>query len=89
MSRTTNNLAHGFAAALIGLILTGHALAFAVTELEKITAAIPDAGAHYGSAIAMDNDVLVIGAKDDDEGGSEAGAAYIYRLVNGHWVQEI
>ena len=89
MSKTTNNLRHGIAAALIGLMLTGPAPAFDITEFEKFTAAIPDAGAHYGSAIAMDNDVLVIGAKDDDEGGSEAGAAYVYRLVDGHWAQEI
>lgn len=89
MSTCTHGPWYVLVACSIGLSLAATAQALDITEFEKFTAASPDGGGHYGSAIAMDNDVLVIGAKDDDEGGSEAGAAYVYRLVDGHWINEI
>ncbi len=88
MSRRTSRMHRVIAGVIIGLVATGNALAFDLTEFQKIAASIPDPDAHFGSAIAIDNDVLVVGAKDDDEGGSLAGAAYVYRFINDHWAQE-
>jgi hypothetical protein len=51
---------------------------------------IPDAALHAGSALAIQDDVLVIGAGIDETGYQDidAGAAYIYRRSGSVWTQE-
>ncbi len=52
---------------------------------------LPDdatAGQHLGDALALDRDVLLVGAPFDDGAGTDAGAAYVFRRVGGAWVQE-
>lgn len=39
----------------------------------------------FGSSIAFGDDMLAIGAFKDDDAGSDAGSAYIYRRTNGDW----
>ncbi|MEN8247863.1 MAG: T9SS type A sorting domain-containing protein [Bacteroidota bacterium] len=43
----------------------------------------------YGIAVSMKNDLLVVGAYSDKTNGPFAGAAYIYKLTNGTWQQEV
>ncbi len=41
----------------------------------------------FGSAVAVDGDVAVIGAPEDDDLGHEAGAAYVWERQGGTWAQ--
>jgi FG-GAP repeat len=50
-----------------------------------ITAPTPTLDDHFGAAIAMSDDLLVVGASSDDCG---AGVAHVYRLSRGSWVHE-
>jgi hypothetical protein len=54
-------------------------------EIQKIVPAGLAAGDAFGSAIAIDGDVAVIGARLA-KGGN--GSAYVFRLVDGQWVEE-
>ncbi|MEW6746288.1 MAG: FG-GAP repeat protein [Planctomycetota bacterium] len=49
------------------------------TEIQQLVA--PDAASEmrFGSAVGLDGDVAVLGAWGDDERGSDAGSAYVYR----------
>jgi hypothetical protein len=38
--------------------------------------------------VAIDGDIAVIGAPYDDENGRESGSAYVFRYVDGEWVEE-
>jgi hypothetical protein len=42
----------------------------------------------FGEAVAISGDLLVAGAKYDNEAGHSAGAAYLFRNVGGVWRQE-
>jgi hypothetical protein len=37
-------------------------------------------GDFFGWSVALDGDIAVIGAKGDDDNGSSAGSAYVFRL---------
>ena len=54
-------------------------------EIQKIVPAGLAAGDAFGSAIAIDGDVAVIGARLA-KGGN--GSAYVFRLVDGQWVEQ-
>jgi len=45
------------------------------------------AGDRFGATAAIYGDQLLIGAPGDDEGNSNAGAAYLFRDAGGAWVQ--
>ncbi len=43
----------------------------------------------FGTSVAVDTDRIVVGAPFDDDGGSDAGAAYVFvRNNDGVWVEE-
>jgi hypothetical protein len=50
----------------------------------------PDGEAYdsFGRSVAVSNDVVLVGASGDDDGGSVAGAAYFFRLEGGQWTFE-
>ncbi len=54
----------------------------------KLTASDGQANALYGSALDVDGDVAVIGAKWDSENGTQAGAVYVYRYDGIVWREE-
>jgi hypothetical protein len=58
------------------------------TQEAKLTAATPENGANFGRSVALSNDTLVIGAQWDDEGGQDAGAAYVFRDNGTQWFEE-
>ena len=37
----------------------------------------------FGNSVAIDGDTVVVGAINDDDGGSESGAAYVFRTTDG------
>jgi len=43
----------------------------------------PAAGDGFGSAVALDGTLAVIGANSDDTGATDAGSAYVYDLISG------
>jgi hypothetical protein len=51
----------------------------------KITAAEGAAEDYFGISVSIDGDLLVIGAKGDDESDSDSGAAYIYKRDGLTW----
>ncbi len=43
---------------------------------------------HFGSAVAVAGDVVVIGVSGDDDSGTSSGSAYVFRHVGGEWIEE-
>ncbi|MCB8943691.1 MAG: DUF11 domain-containing protein [Ardenticatenaceae bacterium] len=59
-----------------------------ITETVKLVADNPTGGDLFGYAVDLDGDTLIVGAPQDDDGGVDAGAVYIYeRHLGGvnHW----
>lgn len=47
-------------------------------EVSRLTAPDGAQGDWFGYSVAVDSDTLVVGAKRDDDAGSESGAAYVF-----------
>jgi hypothetical protein len=60
--------------------------ALAQDELLKATPTLPNV--ELGYSIAIDGDTIVTGARYDDAGGIDAGAAYVFRRNGTTWAQE-
>jgi hypothetical protein len=48
------------------------------TEVKKLTASDAEAGDNFGHAVAVSGDTAIVGAHQEDTGGSNAGAAYVF-----------
>ncbi len=46
------------------------------------------AGDKFGSAVALDGDLLVVGARGDDDLGNGSGSVYIFQYSGSAWVEE-
>lgn len=57
-------------------------------ELERITASDGATGNLFGYALGADGDYLVVGARTDDEAGSEAGAVYVFKRDSVTWTPQ-
>jgi hypothetical protein len=59
-------------------------------EEQKLTASDAEGGKNFGWAVAVDGNVIVVGAGFDDDNGFGAGAAYVFRYdgTTGQWVEE-
>ncbi len=55
------------------------------SEREKLRAPDAAAGDQFGHAVAIADDLLVVGARSDDSPALDAGSAYVYRLAAGSW----
>lgn len=53
----------------------------------KLTASVLGSGVEFGDPVALDGNRLLIAARYDNEHGYNAGAAYVFDLVGGTWVQ--
>lgn len=63
--------------------------ACAQQQVQTLTPSDPDIFDQFGSAIAIDGDVAIIGAHDKTiQGLNHSGAAYIFRRVGGVWSEE-
>ena len=61
---------------------------FGQCEFQMLLASGGGAGDRFGRSMSLNDGVLVIGAWADAGGGTDAGAAYVYRVVDGTWIQE-
>ncbi len=52
-------------------------------EVTKLTASDADAGDFFGVGVAVSGDTAVVGADNEDAGGSDAGAAYVFQRNQG------
>lgn len=58
-------------------------------QTAKLVSSNPSVGDQLGRSLALSGDRIVVGAHLDDDGGIDAGAAYVYRRnTNGSWSQE-
>jgi hypothetical protein len=62
-------------------------------EEQKLLADDGAAGDQFGAAIAVDEsvaegDLIVVGARLHDDGGTDAGAVYVFRFSGGSWMPE-
>ena len=53
----------------------------------EVSASDPFAGDRFGGALDLDGGVLVVGARGKDAVGSGSGGAYVYREVDGTWLE--
>lgn len=53
-----------------------------------LTAADAAASDHFGSAVALSGDTAVVGSRDDDHLGADAGSAYVFVRSGTSWVQQ-
>ena len=58
------------------------------TEEAKIQASDIAANDSFGYAVSIDGDTVVVGARQEDEGGTDAGAAYIFTRSGTTWAQQ-
>ncbi|UCG54797.1 MAG: FG-GAP repeat protein, partial [Dehalococcoidia bacterium] len=59
------------------------------TEQAKLTAS--DAGEYdrFGQHVAIDNDTIIVGARDDDDAGPSSGSAYVFLKSESVWIEQI
>lgn len=57
-------------------------------EQQKIIATDAAFGDKFGYEVGIDGDAIVVGALGDDDGGVDAGSAYVFRKNGNQWLQE-
>lgn len=57
-------------------------------EQPKLTASDGIARDYFGSSVAVDSDIIVIGAGGDDDHGSGSGSAYVFTWNGIAWIEE-
>jgi hypothetical protein len=57
-------------------------------EEAKLTASDGAAVDHFGFSVAVSGDTAVVGARRDDDSGSNSGSAYVFRYDGSDWVEE-
>lgn len=58
------------------------------TEQQKLTASDAEDGDTFGRNLALDGDTALISAPGDDDGGSDAGAAYVFVRNGTTWTEQ-
>ena len=58
------------------------------SETAKLIASDAAADDEFGISVAVDGDTAVIGARQDDDNGSQSGSAYVFTKVSGVWSQK-
>ncbi len=57
-------------------------------EQAKLTASDGGAGDRFGSSVSIDNNTVIISAPNDDDEGTNAGAAYIFTRSGSTWIEQ-
>ena len=77
---------------LVLLVALAMALAFALpdttqastyNEIKKLTASDAEADDRFGVSVSVSGDTAIVGAPDEDAGGSAAGAVYVFQRSQG------
>jgi len=53
-----------------------------------LTADNASSRAYFGRNVTVDGDIAIVGADAEDTQANNAGAAYVFRLTDGEWIQE-
>jgi hypothetical protein len=72
----------------VGAVLVFRRSAGVWTFEAKLTALDPAAGDSFGESVAVDGDLIAIGAPKDNQGFSDTGAVYLFRFNGTFWAQE-
>jgi len=56
-------------------------------EMQKIQPSDARQSQHFGEYVAIEGDVAVVGCRFDSDAGNNAGAAYVFELQGGLWVE--
>ena len=56
-------------------------------EITTLTPSISQAGAAFGSSVAIHNDLIVVGEPFNSVNGANSGSAHVYKRTNGNWAQ--
>jgi hypothetical protein len=73
---------------------TGSAYVFVRTGLtwdfqQELTASDAQSGEHFGYSVAIDNNIIIIGAPNDDYSSvGDAGSAYLYQRQDTTWLEQ-
>ncbi len=76
-------------ATTIAGLMTSSVSGQVVTERLKLVANDGDRSDWFGSAIAMDDGMVGVGATRDDENGSDSGAAYLFDAITGNQIAKL
>jgi hypothetical protein len=57
-------------------------------EKAKFFPSDANAGDSFGVAVAIDGNIAVVGAYQNDSNGSDCGAAYVYELSGSQWIEK-
>jgi hypothetical protein len=75
--------------ALLTGVIASPAHALTLTEIQKLLASDGEAFDDFGVSVAVDENTAVIGARLDNDNGSDSGSAYVFtRDVNGDWTEQ-
>jgi hypothetical protein len=58
------------------------------TQQAKLAAADPAADDRFGFSVSVFDDTIIVGARLDDDGGSNSGSAYVFTRSGGVWTQQ-
>ncbi|MBI1317327.1 MAG: hypothetical protein GC168_00070 [Candidatus Hydrogenedens sp.] len=61
---------------------------YAATEDQKLTASDAGVSDLFGYSASVSGDTAIIGAYEDDDGGSNSGSAYVFVRSGGVWTQQ-
>gem|GEM_PF-1427148 len=56
-----------------------------MTQTAKLTASDAAISDYFGNAVSLSGDYALVGAYNDDDGGSNSGSAYIFHKGSGEW----
>ena len=62
--------------------------AFAPCELEQLSSSTTGSGDNFGAAVGISGDLAIVGAPQDDNAGSNSGAAFVFRREGVVWLEE-
>jgi FG-GAP repeat len=71
---------------------TGSAYLFDLStnlQLNKLNATVAGSGDNFGYSVAISGTTVLIGARDDDDGGNDSGSAYIFDTSTGAQVHKL
>lgn len=74
--------------AVLASFSASRASAAVLFETQELLASDGASGDSFGFSVSLSGSVAVVGARFDDDGGSNAGAAYVYRYDGSSWVEE-
>jgi hypothetical protein len=58
------------------------------SEQAKLTASDAAAGDYFGGSVSISGDTVVVGARFDDDAGSNSGSAYVFQRTGTSWSQQ-